>query len=94
MDAALSAALEETVGKSLDRFSTQLTRIEVHVGDDNAAKGGAVDKRCQIEARPAGRDPVSVTNSAPTIELAVAGAAKKLQRLLDSLYGRLQQVSR
>ena len=37
-----------TVEERLERFDDFLTRIEVHVSDENAQKAGADDKRCQI----------------------------------------------
>ena len=46
-----------------------------------------------MEARPAGRDPVAATNMAPTLDEAVVGAVQKLQRLLDSAFGRLGERS-
>jgi ribosome-associated translation inhibitor RaiA len=46
----VSAAVEDR----LERFDDLLTRVEVHVGDENAQKAGAADKRCQIEVRPKG----------------------------------------
>ena len=47
------------------------------------------DKQCIMEARPAGMQPVAVTHAAATVEQAVDGAAQKLNRLLDSTFGRL-----
>mgnify|MGYP006172692853 CR=1 FL=1 len=56
------------VDDALARVSSRLTRVEVHLADENAGKGGADDKRCMIEARPAGQSPVAVTNHAATLE--------------------------
>jgi ribosome-associated translation inhibitor RaiA len=88
-----SAELQEWVGSTvvdeLDLYSSLLTRIEIHVGDVNAQKAGAQDKRCQIEAHPKGHTSISATHYAESLELAVAGAAKKLRHGLDHLVGRL-----
>ena len=46
--------IEAAVREKLARFEERLTRIEIHVRDDNGAKGGADDKACTIEARPRG----------------------------------------
>lgn len=81
----VSAAVEERLG----RFDDLLTRVEVHVGDENAQKAGAADKRCQIEARPKGHQPLSVTHKAESLELAVDGAAEKMNNALDHLMGKL-----
>lgn len=88
-----SAQLQEWVGSrvvdELERYADLLTRVEIHVGDVNAQKGGAQDKRCQIEARPKGHPALSVTHNAENLDLAVAGAAKKMNHALEHLVGRL-----
>jgi ribosome-associated translation inhibitor RaiA len=81
--------VEEEIETVLGRFSDQITRIEVHLNDENAEKNGGSDKRCLIEARLAGRDPEAVTHNASSIEQAYAGAAKKLRRVLDARLGKL-----
>jgi hypothetical protein len=85
----LAADVEATVRHALDRFSDRLTRVEVHLGDENSHKSGATDKRCLMEARIAGRQPTAVSHNAPDIEKAVAGAADKLKRALDTVFGKL-----
>ncbi|SRR3989344_4950870 len=88
-----SARLQEWVGSAvsdrLERFDDFLTRIEIHLSDENGAKAGAEDKRCQIEARPKGHQPVSVTHKAESLDLAVEGAAEKMRHALEHLMGRL-----
>jgi hypothetical protein len=74
---------------TLQRFEGQLARIEVHVSDENAQKGGAADKRCQIEARLQGLTPTSVSHKAASLELAVEGAAEKMLHALDHQIGKL-----
>ncbi len=87
---AMTQDLEETLAHVLARFADQITRLEVHLSDENsAAKSGVVDKRCMIEARLAGRDPVSVSDLALTIEQAVTGAAHKMVSVLESELGKL-----
>lgn len=81
--------VEAEVQATLGRFSTQLTRVEVHLGDENASKGGSGDARCMMEARPAKQQPVAVTHHAATLDEAFAGAAQKLGQLLESKFGRL-----
>ena len=78
-----------TVEERLERFDDFLTRIEVHVSDENADKAGADDKRCQIEARPKGHQAVSVTHKAESLQLAVEGASEKMRHALDHLMGKL-----
>lgn len=62
----------------------------MHLSDeDSASKSGVADKRCLLEARLAGRDPVSVSDIALTVEQAANGAAKKMVSLLESELGKL-----
>lgn len=81
--------VEAEVQATLGRFSDQLTRVEVHLSDENASKGGSGDMRCMMEARPAKQQPVAVTHHAATLDEAFAGAAQKLEQLLESKFGRL-----
>ena len=81
--------VEAEVAAALSRFADRLTRVEVHLGDENAGKSGAADKRCMMEARPSGQQPVAATHKAATLEEAYEGAAEKLGNLLESKFGRL-----
>lgn len=90
-DEQWAAKAEASVATALARFADQITRIEVHVSDVNAGKSGTDDKRCLLEARLAGLRPLAVDHQAATVDGAVAGAARKLVRMLDSTLGRLAQ---
>lgn len=82
--------VEAVVRGALDRFSEQITRVEVHLSDENSDKKfGTDDKRCLLEARLAGLQLIAVSHQAATLEQAVDGAAEKLKRSLDSTLGRL-----
>ncbi|WP_263264112.1 HPF/RaiA family ribosome-associated protein [Pseudomonas sp. RIT-PI-S] len=83
--------VSSTVEDTLARFDDLLTRVEIHVSDENAGKAGAQDKRCQIEARPKGHTPISVTHKADALDLAVQGAADKMSHALEHLMGRLDE---
>jgi len=85
---ALAAEVEATVAKALSHFSAHVTRVEVHLSDENGAKHGQHDKRCMIEARVEGRRPTAVTCEAATLDQAVAGAADKLKSSLESMVNR------
>ncbi len=87
---ALAAKVSATVEQALERFGEHITRVEVHLSDENGGKSGPQDQRCMLEARLQGRQPVAVTDHAATLEQAVHGAAQKLAHLLDSRLGRLQ----
>ena len=84
----LQAPLNVAIEKSLSRFSNQITRVEVHLNDENSHKKGQNDKRCMLEARMEGRQPIAVTNNADTNEQAVKGALDKLIASLETIIGR------
>jgi hypothetical protein len=81
--------VEQVVRKSVVRFEARLTRIEVHVSDVNGRKQGPADKRCMLEARPNGLEPVAVSHEADSIDQAVSGAAGRLTGVLERVLGRL-----
>ncbi|WP_191485622.1 HPF/RaiA family ribosome-associated protein [Pseudomonas sp. FEN] len=89
-----SIRLEEwvrtSVESALERYEEDLTRVEVHLADENGDKPGPHDMRCQMEARPKGHQPISVTHKADTLEQAIDGAATKLEHALEHLFGKLQ----
>jgi len=89
-----SIRLEEwvrtTIESTLDRYDEDLTRIEVHLSDENGDKPGPHDLRCQIEARPKGQPPVSVSHKASSLEQAIEGAATKLNHALEHKFGKLR----
>lgn len=92
---ALATHLSSIVKNTLNRFCSQITRVEVHVSDENGHKNGKNDKRCMMEARLENRHPVAVTCHAETLHQAVEGAADKLIRFIKSDLGHLHdQVSR
>ena len=87
---ALATQIDEVVKNALSRFSDQITRVEVHLSDQNSdKKGGDDDMRCMMEARLEGRKPIAVTNHAATVDQAFDGAAEKLARLIESTLGLL-----
>ncbi|WP_323758391.1 HPF/RaiA family ribosome-associated protein [Roseivirga sp.] len=80
----------DQIAKELDRFQSHITRIEVHISDENGKKEGIKDIRCLLEARIEGRQPIAVSDQANTIEQAVSGAIHKLKASLGTILGRLQ----
>jgi len=73
----------------LSRYSNQITRIEVHLSDEDGNKNGLNAMRCMIEARVEGRQPIAVTNKGDTHDQAVGGAIDKLVTSLDTIIGKL-----
>ncbi len=80
--------LEESINQSLDRFAERITRIEVHFNDQNSHKSGQDDKRCMLEARLEGMQPIAVTNNGSSEANALKGALDKLKASLDTVIGR------
>ena len=90
---ALKAHVSAVVDNALSQFSEHITRVEVHLSDENGAtkdqKGGSGDKRCVMEARIESYHPLAVTANADTLHQSIASAADKLARLVESTFGRL-----
>ena len=85
---ALVAWATSEVKTALGRHSGHITRVEVHLSDENGHKTGQSDKRCVMEARLEGRQPLAVTHHAENLHQAVTGAADKLARVIESTLGR------
>ena len=82
--------IEETVTRSMKRFAEKLTRVEIHIADqDSDKKSKGDDIRCKLEARPRGLDPITVSNQAATVDQAYKGAIDKAERALDRAFGKL-----
>jgi ribosome-associated translation inhibitor RaiA len=91
-DDSMAAWTERELNDKLARFQDQVTRIEVHLSDLNAGRAGTADKRCKLEARLAGRQPVAVSHDADKVAVALTGAATKLVRALDTALGRVRDA--
>jgi ribosome-associated translation inhibitor RaiA len=91
---AMSPALEQHINQQLQsvqtRFGEKLTRIEVYLTDVNGPKGG-VNKQCKLEARPRGGDPLMAESLHENAYDAVSGAAKRLETVLGSHFGKLER---
>lgn len=89
---ALAAHVRSETEHALSRFRDRITRVEVHLSDENSDKKGGKDgMRCVMEARLEGRQPIAVTHQATNLDQAVNGAVHKLTRLIESTTGRLSE---
>lgn len=77
------------VSAAVQRFADHITRVEVHLSDDNSQKSADGGNRCLLEARVTGYQPIAVSAHAITLHQAIAGASDKLKRAIDSALGRL-----
>jgi ribosome-associated translation inhibitor RaiA len=82
---ALAERYSRDVSSALANVDKHVTSIEVHLSDENGDKSGQHDKRCAIEARLEGRQPIAVTEHAATLDLALHGACHKLARMIGDI---------
>jgi ribosomal subunit interface protein len=85
----LEASLSGFVSKALKRYSNRITRVEVHLEDENNQKSGKNDKRCSIEVRPDNLEPITVTSKSDNLIRAVREAADKSKASLEKTIGKL-----
>ncbi len=82
--------LEALLTEELSKFSQHITGIEVHLSDENGNKESRHDKKCLLEARLKGRQPIAVSASGNTYDQAINSSTDKLKAWLDTIIGRLQ----
>ena len=90
----LRASLTAQISEELKRFRRKISRLEVHLSDEDGLKNGKNDKRCMIEARLEGRQPIAVTDSANSFEQATNGAITRLKSSLRGIIGRSERIFR
>lgn len=88
---ALSDHVNHNVEKALAHVADRITRVEVHLRDDKQKRRGPDDKRCTLEARLAGQQPMAVEARAGDIYHAVTEAATKLGKAVATKLDRLRQ---
>ncbi|HCY75129.1 MAG TPA: ribosomal subunit interface protein [Ignavibacteriales bacterium] len=84
----LIAKFSSTIKSALIRMSDHITKVEVHMKDEDGDKKGKNDKRCMIEAHLERRQPIVVTDHADTLNEALDGAIDKLISMMESILGR------
>ncbi len=91
---ALTAHVEAVIERTLRHVRDHVTRVEVHLSDENAGKAGVADKCCLIEARLERHPPVAVAQVADNLHQAIDGAADKLKTALQATLGRIADTRR
>ncbi|MHB1049693.1 MAG: HPF/RaiA family ribosome-associated protein [Bacteroidota bacterium] len=86
--AAFNATITARIENDLARLSDRISRLEIHLSDENGAKSGQNDKRCLIEVRLEGRKPVSVSHDSVSVEKAIDGAVDKVLRMVERTLDR------
>lgn len=86
----LEKFVAEKIKSSLKHSMDQITRIEVHLSDQNAEKGGIDDIQCKMEARLEGIQPVIVISKSSSKEKALDDAVDKMKASLDTIIGKMR----
>jgi ribosome-associated translation inhibitor RaiA len=90
---AMGKWVSSAVTEALARFSAQISRVEVHLSDENGGKKTSPEnKQCLLEARLEGHQPLAVKHHAGNLNQALDGAADKLVRLIENTLGRTARV--
>jgi hypothetical protein len=89
-----TAPLIHLIEDELRKFSSQITRIEVHLSDEDGDKDGLKTKRCLLEARLSGMNPIAVSCQSETEEQALSESLDKLKSSLETIVGRLANHSK
>lgn len=84
------AYFTQLVQDALDRYSQHISRVEMHLSDENANKEGKDDKRCVLEVRIEGKQPIAVTSNANTIEDAISESIQKVSALLNTIMDQMK----
>jgi len=87
---SLEKIVSDKLKGTLKHLVNHITRIEVHLSDQNADKSGPDDIQCKIEARLENRQPVMVSSQSDSKEVAISEAADKLKSMLGSIIGKMQ----
>jgi ribosome-associated translation inhibitor RaiA len=86
---AMAQWASSAVKTALERFAGQITRVEVHLSDENAGKKNTAESiQCTMEARLEGYQPLALKHLGANLNQAIEGAAEKMGRLIDSTLGR------
>ena len=87
---AFKAPFIAILNDKLERFAKDISRLEVHLSDENGHKEGVNDKRCLLEAHMDRLPHIVATNHADSYEQSVDGAVEKLLASLRVIHERRQ----
>ena len=79
---------EALITNEISQYSTHISRIDVHLSDENGKQKGVKDIRCLLEAQIVRSQPIVAIEYSDTVELAVAGAIHKLKASLEKIHER------
>lgn len=87
----LAEHVRNSITKAVGHFGDRLTRVVVHLSDENGEKKGPMEQKCVMEARPRGLQPLAVTHTADNLHMAVVGAAERLHNIVANQLGKLER---
>lgn len=73
------------ITEELKTYDSSISRIEVHLSDENGKKEGINTIRCLLETRIEGKQPTVVSCQSNTIEASISCALKKLKAQLKTI---------
>ena len=86
---AIDQFVRDQVEHHLAHIADRITRVEVHLKDENGALKSAIDdKHCTMEARPAGRQPLAVEHKGDNLQKVIGETAGKLERALKRIFDK------
>jgi ribosome-associated translation inhibitor RaiA len=88
---AYETQISDQLIKDLERYSQHITRVEVHLSDENGNKSGLNDKKCVLEARFEGKPPIVTSDLGNTYDLAIKGATSKIKNAIGTVVSKLQE---
>lgn len=89
---SLQTYVENLLNDVLNNFKDQVTRVEVHVADENAHKGGDNDMRCTMEIRMRGLKPFAVSHNDKNLHAAIDGAADRVTRSVRKTVEKRREI--
>ncbi len=91
---SFTSDISRTVETEFIRFSDQITRVELHLSDNNGYKNGEDDKECLVEVRLRGKHPIVVMDHAEILDDAIKGAVGKMVRSIEKNLSRVEDRAR
>jgi ribosomal subunit interface protein len=85
------AYVTEKIEAGMKHYADKITRVEVHLSDQNADKEGPDDIQCRIEARIEGQQPVLVESKDETMHKALGEAIDKMQAVMRTVIGKMKE---
>ena len=87
----LVGEIEATVSAALVRFKEQLMRVDVHLTDQTSNETSDVDKRCKLEARLSGMQPMLASGDGANLDQAIDVALDRLTNMLEHKLGKISE---